>query len=205
MINRPIPSRRHPRALRLRAARAGHGLALVALVGLTAACGSSTSPRSFDQRFLDLVGPTHEAVREMAKVAESRAMRPALRELAARIVHDANREITMVRTWRRQWFSASVPPPLTAVPMLPGLSGLSQIGHPMRGGTMDYAREIARLDQSQSFDDRFIALLASYDRLVIEAAKLGALAAEHPEIGRFAEQAIAEHTSNLRELLDLRT
>ncbi|HEX2173182.1 MAG TPA: DUF305 domain-containing protein [Dehalococcoidia bacterium] len=64
------------------------------------------APEPFDQAFIDAMIPHHQSAVAAARVAESRAQRPEIRELAQTIIRDQEREIAQLREWRRAWFGS---------------------------------------------------------------------------------------------------
>ena len=117
-------------------ARGALGLAIVAAVAATA-CGPSPSvvptavpptlapvvapatpvPQptaatvaqapNIDQQFIDMMVPHHEGALGMARIAQQRAERPELRQLADEILRSQDAEISRMRQWRQEWFGSS--------------------------------------------------------------------------------------------------
>ena len=64
--------------------------------------GAAAAPREL--QFLDTMIVHHQAAVDMAMLAETRVERPELKELAANIIGDQEREIAKMSQWREQWF-----------------------------------------------------------------------------------------------------
>jgi uncharacterized protein (DUF305 family) len=62
------------------------------------------APDPFDHAFIDAMIPHHQSAIEAAKAAETRAQRPEIKELAANIIADQQREIAQMEGWRDAWF-----------------------------------------------------------------------------------------------------
>lgn len=64
--------------------------------------GAASAPREL--QFLDTMIVHHQAAVDMAMLAETRAQRAELKELAANIISDQERELAKMSKWREQWF-----------------------------------------------------------------------------------------------------
>ena len=62
------------------------------------------APDPFDHAFIDAMIPHHRSAIEAAKAAETRAQRTEIKELAATIIADQQREIAQMESWRDAWF-----------------------------------------------------------------------------------------------------
>ena len=54
--------------------------------------------------------PHHEGALGMARIAQQRAERPELRQLADDILRSQDAEISRMRQWRQDWFGSSATP-----------------------------------------------------------------------------------------------
>jgi uncharacterized protein (DUF305 family) len=57
---------------------------------------------NIDQQFIDMMVPHHEGAVGMARIAEQRAERPELRQLAVDILRSQDAEISRMRQWRQE-------------------------------------------------------------------------------------------------------
>jgi uncharacterized protein (DUF305 family) len=177
-------------------ARGALGLAIVAAVAATA-CGPSpsvvptavpptlapvaitatpvpqptaatvASAPSIDQQFIDMMVPHHEGALGMARIAQQRAERPELRQLADDILRSQDAEISRMRQWRQEWFGDSATPPMDKMPMVSGMAGMNHAGM-----TMDMAADVERLRAAPSpFDLAFIDAMIPHHQSAIEAAR----------------------------------
>src|SRR5688572_1179786 len=97
---------------------------LSTIVPLTLACnivGSGSG--AFDQQFIDMMVPHHQAAVEMAKVAQQRGEHPEVKDMAGAIVRAQEDEIGQMRNWRKSWFGSDETPPMSRMPMVPGTAG----------------------------------------------------------------------------------
>ncbi len=80
---------------------------------------------AFDQLFIDMMVPHHEGALGMARIAQQRAERPELRQLADDILRSQDTEISRMRQWRREWFGSDATPPMSKMPMLGGMASMA--------------------------------------------------------------------------------
>jgi uncharacterized protein (DUF305 family) len=81
------------------------------------------APEPFDRAFIDEMIPHHQSAIDAAQIAQRQAIHPEIRDLAAAIIADQQREIDQMRTWRLAWYgSAAATPVVTEPPMhMPGM------------------------------------------------------------------------------------
>ena len=61
----------------------------------------------FDKAFIDAMIPHHESAIEAARVAQEKAERPEIKELARAIIADQQREIEQMKQWRQAWYGSA--------------------------------------------------------------------------------------------------
>lgn len=185
-------------------------LALVSVVLLsgTAAPGLGQSPplssspsatTAFDQAFIDMMVPHHQSAIAMAVVALARAEHPEIATLAPQIIEAQEREIAQLRGWREAWYGDASTPPLTAMPLVPGM-GMSGMDHgPM---SMDMSGDIRDLWLvEEDFDKAFIDAMIPHHESAIEAATIALDKAEHQEIRDVARAIIEEQQREIEEMM----
>jgi uncharacterized protein (DUF305 family) len=138
---------------------------------------------TFDQLFIDMMVPHHEGALGMARIAQQRAERPEIRQMADDILRSQDAEISRMRQWRRQWFGSDATPPMNLMPVLGG----SMIGMNHAGQTMDMAADVDRLRlASGPFDLAFIDAMIPHHQSAIEASRVALQQATRPEIKTLA-------------------
>ena len=152
----------------------------------------------FDQRFIDMMVPHHEAAIAMAEIAQSRASHDELRALADEIIAAQSAEIGQLRAWRESWFGSSQTPPMEAMPMLPGVQ---MVGQPMSGDRMDMRVDVERLRSAQPFDPAFIDAMVLHHQSAIQAAQSALTRSSREEIRRLAEAIIGAQSREIDRLL----
>ena len=152
---------------------------------------------TIDQQFIDMMVPHHEGALGMARVAQQRAERPELRQLADDILRSQDAEISRMRQWRQEWFGSPATPPMDKMPMVPGKAGMSHAGT-----TMDMAADVERLRGAPPpFDLAFIDAMIPHHQSAIEAARVALKESSRPEI---QELSIAILEAQQREIGQMR-
>jgi uncharacterized protein (DUF305 family) len=151
----------------------------------------------FDQRFIDMMVPHHEAAIAMAEIAQSRATRDELRGLADAIVEAQTAEIGQLRAWRQSWFGSSETPPMNAMPMLPGVR---MVGELMIGDRMDMRDDVEQLRTAEPFDQTFIDAMILHHQSAIEAGQSALTRSAREEVRRLAEAIIESQAREIEQL-----
>jgi uncharacterized protein (DUF305 family) len=161
------------------------GVAL-ALVGAACAPGAGGAGAPFDRRFIDMMVPHHEGAVAMARIADQRAQRPEIKAMAADIQRTQDAEIRRMKDWRQAWYGSDQTPPMSKMPMAPGVGGTAGHGG-MPGGTMDMAADVERLRRvPEPFDRAFIDAMIPHHESAVAAAQAAATGAQHAEIKELA-------------------
>ena len=63
--------------------------------------------REYDMRFIDMMIPHHEGAILMAKDALKNATHKEIKEMAAAIIKDQQKEIEQLNKWRKNWYGGT--------------------------------------------------------------------------------------------------
>lgn len=148
-----------------------------------------SSTANFDEAFIDMMVPHHQAAIEMARIAQGRATHDELRSLADDIVSAQESEIAQLRDWRQAWFGSGDTPGMDAMPLMPGMEMPGMDGMAM-DGTMDMTVDIEALRTAEPFDRAFIEAMTVHHETAIAAAKIIAAATDRPELQGIAADII---------------
>jgi uncharacterized protein (DUF305 family) len=158
--------------------------------------GSPTAGDSFDRQFIDMMVPHHQGAVEMAKIAQQRAERPEVKQLADAIIRSQEDEIAQMKTWRKSWFGSDQTPPLDKMPMVPGMAG-----HGGHAATMDMGAEVEMLSRADPpFDLAFIDAMIPHHESAIEAARAAEGRAQRAEIKELSRAIIAEQQREIDQM-----
>ena len=156
------------------------------------------APTEIDRAFIDMMVPHHQSAIEMARLALERAEHAALREMADSVIAEQQREIDELRGWRQAWFGSADTPPMSAMPLMPGMEMPGMPGH--AGGTMDMTVDIETLRSAETFDRSFLELMINHHRSAIVAAEIAQRDSDVPEVHTLAGQIIASQQAEIDQM-----
>ena len=138
--------------------------------------GAASAP--IELQFLDSMIAHHKGAVEMASLAETRAQHDELKDLAADIISDQEREIAKMSMWRDEWFEGKPP----AINM--EFQGMS---HGMRG--MD-TKKLATLS-GNDFDVEFLKQMIPHHEGAVQMATSIQGVVDRRELRELAEDIIS--------------
>jgi uncharacterized protein (DUF305 family) len=191
----PAPTQPPPTALRT-APTALPAVAPTAVREPTAAATAQPSvvtAGDLDRQFIDMMVPHHEGALDMARIAQQRAERPEIKAVAADILRTQAAEIAQMKALRKAWFGSDTTPPMTEMPMLPGMPtrGDAHAGHAGALPTMNMAAEVDKLRAApEPFDLAFIAFMVPHHQDAIDAGRATFQGTVRPEIRTLATSII---------------
>lgn len=157
---------------------------------------SAAQPAEIDRAFIDMMVPHHQSAIEMAGVALERSQRPEVRNLAEQIISAQEAEVAQLREWRTEWFGSDATPPMSEMPLLPGMQMPGMPAHSATG-TMDMTVDIEMLRTAEPFDQAFARAMIEHHSMAIEAAEIVSGQSQMPEIRSLAGQIIDSQQSEI--------
>jgi uncharacterized protein (DUF305 family) len=133
--------------------------------------------------------PHHEGAIEMAKLAQQRATRPEVKELAGQIITAQQQEISRMRTLYRQWFGGAVPEMPAGGMMMGGMDMMSGMGNDLR-----------RLRQARDFDREFLAQMIPHHGMALMMADSVRINGQRPQLRQMARQMIADQAREIGQM-----
>ena len=178
-------------------------LALAAI--FLSACSSTTSQNSgtvdFDQMFINMMVPHHQAAVEMAKIAQQRAEHPEIKQMADAVISGQQEEITQMKDWKKQWNGSSDTPPMSAMPLLGKMAGMDKAAT-----TMNMQAEVDQLkNAAEPFDLAFIDSMIPHHQSAIDAAKMALTQAQRPQTKDLAQKIIDAQQKEIDQMTTWRT
>lgn len=163
--------------------------------GESTASPTSSESASFDLQFIDMMVPHHEQAVMMSKMAEERAEHPELKTMARKMIDDQSREITEMKSMRKQWFGSDTTPPMDKMPMPLGLET-----HPK----MDVDAMHTQLETAKPFDKAFIDMMIEHHKTAIDGAELQQQKGARAELKSVAKKMADEQRKEVAHLESLR-
>ena len=153
--------------------------------GMTSSPGAAEAP--IELQFLDTMIAHHKGAVEMATLAETKAQSPELKELAAGMIADQEREIGKMSEWREGWFEGK---PKAINMEFPGMS------HGMNGMDMKKLESL----NGRDFDVEFLRQMIPHHEGALEMAKAVTAKGGRPEIKQLAEDITSAQESEIKQM-----
>lgn len=140
---------------------------------------TSDTPRLSDQDFLTQMIEHHEGAITMAKEAQAKSSRTAIKDFAANIISAQSGEITQMYGWRQDWFKDS--------------------GHVnMRMGADMPSMAVELGSGDTEFDLRFLQAMITHHEGAIKMANQVLLPTDRPEVHDLAKNIIATQSQEIK-------
>src|SRR5918999_3772131 len=151
---------------------------------------AEAAPSDADVTFTQNMIPHHQQAIEMARLVDSHADRPELRELADSIKSSQRQEITQMEGWLRSWGEPATSP-----------EGHGGHGDREMPGMMSDA-DMRRLMESNGteFDLAFVGMMAAHHQGAIDMANTELKDGSLPEVTRLAQQIIDTQQDEVDQL-----
>jgi uncharacterized protein (DUF305 family) len=153
--------------------------------GMQSSPGAASAP--FELQFLDTMIAHHQGAVDMAQLADVRAQRQELKELAANIISDQEREIAKMSEWRDRWFEGKPQAINMAFPgMLEGMKGM----------------DIKKLEslKGNEFDIEFVRQMIPHHEGAIVMAKALRASGSKAEVKELAEDIITAQEKEIKQM-----
>lgn len=155
---------------------------------------------SFDQLYIDMMVPHHEAVIALAEAALPSLTEPILIDIAENVIATQTVENEQLLAWRLAWFG-------NAEPMMDDAT-MTQMLEAMPAGSMDEmmfqmdpVAQVATFCAADDPDHAFATQVLAHHQMAVDASEIAVEQAEQPELVTFAEQVIADQQAEIDLLL----
>lgn len=158
---------------------------------LPAAPGPDGTFNDTDVMFLQMAVPQHEQGIEMARLAEERASRTEVRELARAIRVTQEDEVATMKDWLVAWNQ----------PIPPDRDPAAHAGHGGMHGTDPAVLEVLRdTPAGPDFDDRFLSLLTGHQHGAVELARMEERDGFNADARALADRIIRSRTAEIEQI-----
>lgn len=141
----------------------------------------------YDLQFIDTMSAHHKGAVDMSMLAEKRAQHSELKELAANIIGDQEREIARMSEWRDRWFAEKT----KAINMeFPGMS------HGMGGMDLKSLESL----KGNEFDIEFLKQMIPHHEGAVEMAKDLQKQDSHSELKELARDIITAQEEEIKQM-----
>ena len=171
-----------PTAPKTDSSGSGHGSSHDAMKSSPGAAGAP-----YDLQFLDTMVAHHQGAVDMAMMAATKAQHEELKQFAAKIVTDQQKEISEMKRWREDWYAGkpeAVNMEMTG--MMDSMMGMDMVKMGSASGT--------------NFDLMFIDMMTPHHDGAVKMAQEALTRAEHPEIKKLARSIMDSQAAEIKKM-----
>lgn len=148
-----------------------------------------------DAHFIEQMIPHHEDAITMAKLAQTRAQTPEVKQLAANIIESQGKEITQMKAWYKEWYGREFPTG-SQVTMHHGMGSSSS----MHMGMMGDENDMKRLENAENFDQEFVEEMIPHHQMAVMMASMLQNGTTRPEMKKLADDIIVAQTDEINQM-----
>lgn len=161
---------------------------------------SVQSSQVIDAHFIEQMIPHHEDAITMAKLAQTKARTPEVKQLAQNIIESQGEEIDQMKKWYKEWFGRELPIG-DDVMRQHGMMGSSQ-QNMMHMGMMGSSEDLTRLEEAEDFDRAFVEEMIPHHQMAVMMASMLRNGTTRSEMRRLAENIISAQTDEIDQMRD---
>lgn len=154
-----------------------------------------TMNSSIDRHFIEQMIPHHEDAITMAKLAQTRATKPEIKELANNIISSQGKEIQEMKDWYRKWFGQEVPEDDDVMDVHDMMGGSG-----MHMGMMGNDADEKDLENAANFDKAFMQEMIPHHQMAVMMAQMLKRSTNRPEMKKLSENIISAQTKEIDEM-----
>lgn len=158
---------------------------MLQMMGIRNQNSRSVAMGDIDRHFIEQMIPHHEDAITMAKLAQTKAQRSEIKQLANNIIDSQGREITQMKDWYKSWFGKEVPV---------GTQVMNQ--HGMMGNETD----IEQLKNASDFDRAFIEEMIPHHQMAIMMVNMLKNGTTRSEMKKLADEIIIAQTQEIDQM-----
>jgi uncharacterized protein (DUF305 family) len=164
---------------------------------------NSSSQTIADRDFLTMMSAHHQQALEMANLAQTRAKRPEIKQLAQSITKDQTSEIQTMANLYKTAYGTEIPKMAMGGGMMgkdsssmnkDGSQGMTQM--PMNGMKMD----LNALKNAADFDREFLHHMSAHHQTAIQMSQMVLRTTKSPEIRTLAESIVKTQTVEIGQM-----
>ncbi len=174
-----------------------NNVGMMNMMGVGSRNQSMMNANTIDAHFIEQMIPHHEDAITMAKLAQTRAQTPEVKQLAENIIESQGREITQMKAWYQEWFGKVVPSG-NQVMGQHGMMGSSN--NSMHMGMMGDETDITSLENAEDFDQEFVEQMIPHHQMAVMMAQMLKNGTDRPEMKQLADDIIAAQTSEIDQM-----
>lgn len=156
---------------------------------------NSMTAQNTDAHFIEQMIPHHEDAILMARLAETKAVRPEVKNLADSIIKSQTVENNQMRDWYKQWFGRDLPAAdevINTHSMMPG--------NGMHMGMMGDSSDLERLENASDFDREFVTLMIPHHQMAVMMTSMLKVGTQRLEMKKLADDIIKAQSAEITHM-----
>ena len=171
---------------------------MMQMMGMRYGAQNMRSSESIDAHFIEQMIPHHEDAITMSNLAQTKAQRPEVKQLAQNIIDSQGKEIDQMKDWYKSWFGKELPT---------GYEVMSQHGmmgsgnqNSMHMGMMGNETDVNRLENAADFDREFVKQMIPHHQMAVMMASMLKNGTNRPEMKKLADDIITAQTKEITQM-----
>lgn len=157
---------------------------------------STSVSGEMDAHFIEQMIPHHEDAVTMARLAQTKAKRQEVKQLAENIISSQGKEIDQMKSWYKEWYGQEVPTGNEVMTQ----HGMMEGNQNLHMGMMGSQADTTRLENAADFDLTFVRDMIPHHQMAVMMAGMLKEGTERPEMKKMAEDIIAAQTVEIEEM-----
>lgn len=149
-----------------------------------------------DAHFIEQMVPHHEDAITMAKLAQTKAKRTEVKQLAQNMIDSQSVEINQMKDWYKNWFGKDLPTGEEVMDMHGMMSNKSGMHMGIRGDESD----ISRLENAEDFDVAFVEHMIPHHQMAVMMASMLKNGTKRSEMKKLADDIISAQTKEIDQM-----
>lgn len=168
---------------------------MMRMMGVRTNAQNMMQSETMDAHFIEQMIPHHEDAITMAKLAQTKAQKPEVKQLAQNIIDSQGKEIDQMKSWYKDWFGRDLPT---------GDDVMSQHGmmgnNGMHMGMMGNETDVKKLEQAEDFDTAFVEHMIPHHQMAVMMASMLKNGTQRPEMKQMADDIITAQTNEIDQM-----
>lgn len=151
---------------------------------------------TLDAHFIEQMIPHHEDAITMAKLAQTKAQKPEVKQLANAIINSQDKEITQMKTWYKEWFGKELPSGNQVMQHHGMVSDSSEMHMGMTGTDED----LKKITEAEDFDRAFVEHMIPHHQMAVMMASMLKDGTTRPEMKKLADDIVTAQTDEIDQM-----
>jgi uncharacterized protein (DUF305 family) len=152
--------------------------------------------QNIDAHFIEQMIPHHTDAITMAKLAQQKASREEVKQLAQNIIESQGKEIDQMKAWYKDWFGKDLP---TGAQVM-SQHGMMGDSSGMHMGMMGDSSDLTRLESAADFDKVFIEEMIPHHQMAVMMASMLKNGTGRAEMRQLADNIITAQTNEIDQM-----